>query len=409
MNMNQIASGLYDALTESDERKPKPYDTKAEVLRVEGETVWVKIPGGIDETPVARTNNANAGDQVMVRISGGRAWLLGNQTNPATDDRVAIQAGESAGAAMERASNAALAAEEANFQAGRATVYANEAKDSAEIADTKAQEAIADAATADQKASEAIDSAADALDAAEAAEASATKAYYDLAEVENVIGAMNWIAQHGYMTACTETAIIQGKVYYTVTATVITTPTGNPSNNGYYELVNGKYVLSSDTEVDDEKTYYALDRYTVLEPTGNPSANNYYELVVDDAISQYIATHLAYTEQGLRLFSDNSSGYLLMNTSGIQILNANGEVVGEYGTGTVIGNQNGNHIRIDSSGITAWVGVESVSTNRVWYVNNNQLYIPKVVVVDSMQAGNWIWDAISNENHLTLRWSVLEA
>ena len=33
-NMNQIASDLYKAITESDSRKPKPYDTKAEVQRV---------------------------------------------------------------------------------------------------------------------------------------------------------------------------------------------------------------------------------------------------------------------------------------------------------------------------------------------------------------------------------------
>ncbi len=35
-------------------------------------------------------------------------------------------------------------------------------------------------------------------------------------------------------------------------------PTGNPSTSGYYELINGDYVLSEDTEVDAEKTYYTL-------------------------------------------------------------------------------------------------------------------------------------------------------
>lgn len=37
------------------------------------------------------------------------------------------------------------------------------------------------------------------------------------------------------------------------------TPVGseNPTTEGWYELVNDKYVLSTDTEVDDEKTYYA--------------------------------------------------------------------------------------------------------------------------------------------------------
>lgn len=35
-------------------------------------------------------------------------------------------------------------------------------------------------------------------------------------------------------------------------------PTGNPSEQGYYELINGEYVASTDTEVDPEKTYYVV-------------------------------------------------------------------------------------------------------------------------------------------------------
>lgn len=90
-DINQLASGLYKTLTESDNRKPKAYDVKAKVLRIEDDTVWVKIPGGIDETPVQRTDNANPGDDVRVRVAGGRAWLVGNNTNPATDDKRANQ------------------------------------------------------------------------------------------------------------------------------------------------------------------------------------------------------------------------------------------------------------------------------------------------------------------------------
>jgi uncharacterized repeat protein (TIGR02543 family) len=36
----------------------------------------------------------------------------------------------------------------------------------------------------------------------------------------------------------------------------VTMPTGNPVENGYYELVDGKYIASTDTVVDSEKTYY---------------------------------------------------------------------------------------------------------------------------------------------------------
>lgn len=40
------------------------------------------------------------------------------------------------------------------------------------------------------------------------------------------------------------------------TYTAVTSPSGNPSTKGYYELVDGVYVASTDTTVDSEKTYY---------------------------------------------------------------------------------------------------------------------------------------------------------
>lgn len=42
----------------------------------------------------------------------------------------------------------------------------------------------------------------------------------------------------------------------TDTYTEVTNPTGNPSTSGYYELVDGNYVASTDTTVDSSKTYY---------------------------------------------------------------------------------------------------------------------------------------------------------
>ena len=73
-------------LKELDKNKTSPFDTQAEVRRIEGNIAWVHIPGGVDETPVSLTINAKVGDSVQVRIGGGRGWILGNATNPPTDD-----------------------------------------------------------------------------------------------------------------------------------------------------------------------------------------------------------------------------------------------------------------------------------------------------------------------------------
>lgn len=84
----------------------KPYDTSAVVTRVEGNTAWVHIDQGVEETPVEMTISCKAGDTVKVRLSGGMAYLLGNNTAPPTDDRTAIEALGTAGVARRTAVSA---------------------------------------------------------------------------------------------------------------------------------------------------------------------------------------------------------------------------------------------------------------------------------------------------------------
>ena len=96
--------------------KPKgttPYDTTAKVLRVENGIAWVHIAGGVDETPVKMTIDAKAGDTVQVRVSGGRAFLVGNATAPPTDDAEALIAKVKAEVADKKAKSADKKATEA--------------------------------------------------------------------------------------------------------------------------------------------------------------------------------------------------------------------------------------------------------------------------------------------------------
>lgn len=76
--------------------RPAPYDAAAVVTRVDGSTVWVKLAGSDIETPIKRTIDAKAGDSVQVRVSGGTAWINGNQTAPPTDDTLAREAKQKA-------------------------------------------------------------------------------------------------------------------------------------------------------------------------------------------------------------------------------------------------------------------------------------------------------------------------
>lgn len=91
-SLSRIARDLQTIISETDSRKTKPFDSEAKVVRVEDDYVYVNFPGGVDETPVRKTIDASVGDSVQVRVSGGRAWLIGNATAPPTDDTTANKA-----------------------------------------------------------------------------------------------------------------------------------------------------------------------------------------------------------------------------------------------------------------------------------------------------------------------------
>lgn len=80
---------LIDAINTISQSKDKSFDTPATVLRVDGDTVWVHIDGGADETPVRKTINCEQGEMVQVRIANGSAFLVGNESAPPTDDKTA--------------------------------------------------------------------------------------------------------------------------------------------------------------------------------------------------------------------------------------------------------------------------------------------------------------------------------
>ena len=116
----------------AERKKPSAYDTMAKVVRVEGDTAWVHIAGGVDETPVKMTVDAKKGDDVQIRIGGGKAWITGNATAPPTDDATANVANKRAVKADKKAGVAKQTAEEAQETADVADGKATEAKETAE-------------------------------------------------------------------------------------------------------------------------------------------------------------------------------------------------------------------------------------------------------------------------------------
>ena len=67
-------------------------DYTGTVTRVEGGMAYVQLTGSaIPDTPVVMSISAKPGDKVRVRISGGRAYITGNDTAPPTNDTETIK------------------------------------------------------------------------------------------------------------------------------------------------------------------------------------------------------------------------------------------------------------------------------------------------------------------------------
>ena len=169
---------------------------------------------------------------------------------------------------------------------------------------------------------------------------------------------------------------------------------------------NGSYDLTEDTEVQPNKWYFlrtgSSPNYVyqvVSNPTGDPSAQSWYELTgIDQAVQNYVSSHLVMDNNGLWLQTDNSNAKLfLSSTDGVVLYGIDGTPVAKYGADTFIGDytsNNGFYIKLDSTNNE--IGFYHGS-NKVAYMNGSQLY-----VANSLSFGNFIFYQRDN-GHFTLK------
>lgn len=80
-------SAMDDLVKMLKKQKRTGTDYTGIVTRIDGGTAYVRLTGSrISDTPCALTISAKVGDRVRVRVSGGRAWVTGNDTAPPTND-----------------------------------------------------------------------------------------------------------------------------------------------------------------------------------------------------------------------------------------------------------------------------------------------------------------------------------
>ena len=286
-----------------------------------------------------------------------------------------------------------------------ARISAETAKQSAEIAQQSANQAIQDALIAQQSAETAQQSAEDAQDSAIIANASANSALNQLSEVEKVVDVLTWIAEHGEYALTEDTEVEEGKYYFE--------PIAPTAEEMYGDLLDENDVQLTD-ESDNVLVVFDQYMFALVVPEGdeNPQEMGWYELAsVDDAISNYVASHLALDASGLWLQTDGVGSKVLLSASdGLVLYGSNGIPLAKYGESAVIGDETGFHIDISDQEI----GFYQV-TQKVAYINGNKLYITQSVVLQQMDVGTpvadggggqWSWKVheINGQNNLYLKW-----
>lgn len=191
---------------------------------------------------------------------------------------------------------------------------------------------------------------------------------------------------------------------------------------------NGTYELTQDTEVVGGKWYFTRSGtspnyvYAVVStPSGNPNAQGWYELTgIKEAVQNYLVSRLAVTSEGLWIQDPNMETKILLSPDqGIVLHGTDGEEVGRYGETAQIGKSSGFHIEIDGTELGFYQGPNTPDKrNRVAYISNRQLYITQSVVLQQMDLGTpvnqgglgqWSWKVHPNgenpsRNNLNLKW-----
>lgn len=419
--IDKIKNDIIEAMNASQKRT-SAYDTEAEIVRVDGDTAWVHIAGGVSETPVALTINAKKGDKVQVRVTNGGAWIMGNATAPPTDDAKANEADKKAAEAKYLAVDAADAAIKAD-------IAAQDAVSSAKTARTAAETAVATAESVEGIAKDAQEDAMSAYN-------SATQAISQLSVVEDIVGVLDLLATKGNYEHTDDTSRQSDKWYF------IRKGSGTTEDPYEYEVATNpifEYRLTEDASVVQGKPYYTRsgsgtteDPY-IYTPVDNPvdadiatyyenTGWNYYELTgIHESIQNYVSSHLALV--GNSLFLQTSEGRtstrLELNTQqGMKMYDTNGNVVATYGNNVVIGDPSKFHVQVTNDRLSFFRD----SLHEIAYMSGEKLYITQTVVLQQMDVGRpigevdtvtgevgkgqWSWKVheIDGVNNLYLKW-----
>ena len=361
-------------------------------------TLYVRMDGAEEATPVngEMLAEASIGHRVSVRAEGGKLSIVGNATEPS----------KGATGVSEVVDPVKVVAEGAARESARASRAANDAEQAAEAAQASA--------------SSAQDSAEAAGVAAESAQESADIGLYQLSVLEDVVGTVQWFAEHATYSATADTAVETGKTYYELVdgtyrpaavpaQTYVPTEDETPQEDVIYYVISGGTYVEADVSGGFEPgtTYYELV------PT-DPSALGLYEASVSETIQKYLASHLVLLDDGLWIVLDDNGYRMHLMANGWEVVDASGDPInaaivdGQGHVTQTIGKLAGLHLTMTESRL-AFAYPNGGSTTEVAWIEvdpatgASSFQICNIVVVNELRIGSWKWYERAGGN-LSLKW-----
>lgn len=163
----------------------------------------------------------------------------------------------------------------------------------------------------------------------------------------------------------------------------------------------GEYDSTQDSEVQDGKLYFreGSNGYEVVaDPTGNPQEQGYYELSeTSESITSYVSSHLSVDSHGLWLQTEGEAYKVCVTGTGVEIWNGDG-IIAKYSTNVVLGKISELHIVLGAGELGFYDGQSKVA-----WISSNQLYIHDARVENELRIGNFAW--VHREGRLTLKYA----
>ena len=222
-----------------------------------------------------------------------------------------------------------------------------------------------------------------------------------MADIEKVVDVLEWTAQHGIYALSEDTEVQVDKYYFSVGSASLTADTTINSTKVYYTRSGTSpdyvYTAVANPVASALGTYYEVAFSIVQTPTGNPNTQKYYDISgVDEAITQYVATHLALTDDGLYVQVDNSSSKIQITGSGVYLWNT-GKRIAQYTNEVVLGDIDDVHIVLSpTNGLEFYQGASKVA-----WITANTMHIQQAEIESNLRIGQFLWK-VQSANRISL-------